>query len=199
VIRSSQLHGRGVVDVDSATKLGEIDELFLDVERQTLTGISVSRGGTLLGGDERLLLPMEAIHSIGDDAVMVRSAQVVDGIELHTRASSVAGRAIVTESGTHLGALDDIIFNESSGQITGYAFAERDDSKGSGLGALFGIGRRHEGHDDGTVDYVRAESGLRFGDLVVVPDSAVVRNEKLGASRLSDNVTVSRTPPATAL
>ena len=210
MIRSSQLHGRGVVDVDSATKLGEIDELFLDIERQTITGLSVNRGGALLSGEEKLLLPAGAIESFGEDAIMVRSAHLADGIELHTRASSLAGRAIVTESGSHLGALDDILFEPDSRQIVGYTFAERDESRGPDLAGLFGIGRRHDGHDDGIVDYVRASAGLRFGDLIVVPDSAVIRNEKLTADHMAGHtavspaghttspVTVTRIPPTTA-
>ncbi|HET7769938.1 MAG TPA: PRC-barrel domain-containing protein [Chloroflexota bacterium] len=198
MIRTSQLHGRGVVDVDSATKLGEIDELFFDLERRRLAGISVNRGGTLLSGEERLILPAAAIQSIGDDAIMVRSGMLADGIELNTRGSSLAGRAIVTESGTHLGAIDDVIFEPESGHVLGYAFAERDDSRGPDLAGLFGMGGRAEGHDDGIVDYIRADADLRFGDLLVVPESAVVRNEKLSATHTSPTVTVTRVPPATA-
>ena len=198
MIRTSQLHGMGVVDVDSAAKLGEIDELFFDLERRSFAGVSVSRGGTLLSGEDHLLLPAAAIESIGEDAVMVRSGVLAEGLELHTRASSLTGRAVVTEGGTHLGAIDDILFEEGTGHIIGYAFAERDSSRGPNLGGLFGMGRKAEGHDTSIVDYVRADAGPRFGDLVVVPDAAVVRNEKLTASRASDNVTVTRTPPATA-
>ena len=199
MIRTSQLHGMGVVDVDSATKLGEIDELFFDLERRTLAGLSVSQGGTLLSGEDHLLLPAAAIQSIGEDAVMVRSGALAEGLELHTRASSLAGRAIVTESGTHLGAIDDVLFDDTAGRIIGYAFAERDESRGPDLAGLFGLGRRQDGHDDSIVDYVRADADVRFGDLVVVPDAAVVRNEKLAAARASETVTVTRTPPATAL
>ena len=198
MIRTSQLHGRGVVDVDSATKLGEIDELFFDLERRKLAGISLNRGGTLLSGEERLILPAAAIQSIGDDAVMVRGGMLADGIELNTRGSSLAGRAIVTESGTHLGAIDDIIFEPESGQVQGYAFAEREESRGPDLAGLFGIGRRHGGHDDDTIDFIRADADLRFGDLLVVPDSAVIRNQKLTATHNSPTVTVTRVPPASA-
>ena len=217
MIRTSQLHGRSVVDVDNATKLGEINELFLDLDRRAIAGLSVSQGGSLLGGEEHVTLPASAIQSFGEDAVMVRSGRPVGGastgsapgantprmedaggpaagLELATRASTLAGRAVVTVSGTHLGHLDDILFDESVGRIVGYVFAERDDSRGPNLAGLFGRGRHPDGGDDARVDYVRAESNIRFGgDLIVVPDDAVVRDGDVSAVRLSDNVTVTRT------
>lgn len=217
MIRTSQMHGRAVVDVDNAAKLGEIHELFLDLDRRAIAGLSVAQGGSLLGGEEHVTLPASAIQSFGEDAVMVRSGRPavgvstagtpvaitprmddaggpVAGLELATRASTLAGRAVVTESGTHLGHLDDILFDESVGRIAGYVFAERDDSRGPNLAGLFGLGRRPSAGDNARVDYVRAESNIRFGgDLIVVPDDAVVRDGDLSAVRLSDNVTVTRT------
>ena len=200
MIRTSQLHGMAVVDVDSATRLGEIDELFLDLDRGTIAGLSVSQGGTLLSGDERILLPASAIQSFGEDAVMVSSGHDPSGIELTTRASTLAGRAVVTESGTHLGAIDDILFDRESRQIAGYAFAERDESHGPDLAGLFGLGKRREGHDESSVDYVRAGADLKFGgDLIVVPEHAVLRNETLRSVPVSESVTVTRSAPATRL
>ena len=200
MIRTSRLHGKAVVDVESATKLGEVDELFLDLERRVVAGLAVSRGGTLLGGDERLLLPASAIQSIGDDAVMVASGHEASGIELTTRASTLAGRPLVTETGTHLGHVDDVLYDEQSRQIVGYAFAERDESRGPDFAGLFGMGKRRDGDDDSAIDYVRATADLKFGgDLVVVPDHAVVRNETLRGMRTTESVTVTRTTPATRL
>lgn len=214
MIRTSQLHGRAVVDVDSATKLGELDELYLDLDRRAIAGLSISQGGTLLGGSEHVSLPASAIQSFGDDAIMVRrgrpSAAVTlggaviaprpddagspaAGLELATRASTLAGRAIVTASGTHLGHLDDILFDESVGRIAGYAFAERDKSRRPDLGGLFGLGRRREAGDASLVDYVRADADVRFGgDLIVAPDEAVVRDQSPDTIHLSENVTITR-------
>jgi sporulation protein YlmC with PRC-barrel domain len=214
MIRTSQLHGRAVVDVDSATKLGELGELYLDLDRRAIAGLSVSQGGTLLGGAEHVTLPASAIQSYGEDAIMVRSgrptvaitpgAAVIAprpddaggpaaGLELATRASTLAGRAIVTASGTHLGHLDDILFDESVGRIAGYVYAERDDSPGPDFRGLFGLGRRREVGDASLVDYVRADADVRFGgDLIVVPDEAVVRDQSLDTVRLSENVTITR-------
>jgi uncharacterized protein YrrD len=162
-----------VIDVDSAAKLGAIDEIFLDLDRRAIAGLSISRGGNLLTGDDHLLIPASSVHAIGEDAVMVRHAGEATGLELTTRASGLAGRSLVTMSGTHLGALDDVLFDEESGRIAGYVFSAREAR--SGLASLFGARRDHA---DPTIDYVRAESDLNVGgDIVVVPDEAVMRGQ----------------------
>lgn len=175
MIRTSELHGMAVIDVDSAAKLGVIDEIFLDIDRRTITGLSVSQGGNLLTGNEHVLVPAAAVHAIGEDAVMVRHVSEATGLELATRASGLAGRNFVTKSGTRLGSLDDILFDEETGRIVGYAFSARE-ARG-GLASLFGARRDH---DDPMVDYVRADSEMNVGgDIIVVPDNSVIRGHDL--------------------
>lgn len=175
MIRTSELHGMAVIDVDSAAKLGTIDEIFLDLDRRTITGLSLSQGGTLLTGDDHLLIPASAVHAIGEDAVMVRHPSEAPGLEVATRASALAGRNLVTQSGTHLGALDDVLFDEESGRIVGYVFSSREAQ--SGLASLFGARRDH---DDPMVDYVRGDADMNVGgEIIVVPDDGVVRGQDL--------------------
>ncbi len=199
MIRTSELHRMAAIDVDGAARIGHIDEIFLDLSRHAIAAVSISRGNTLLGGDEPVVLAADAVQSIGEDAVMVHlPRRATDSVELLTRASSLAGRAIVTESGTHVGKLDDVLFDEESGRIVGYTFAERDDKPG--LADLFNLRRDR---DNPVVDYVRADSNVRIGDLIVVPDHAVVRGHDLRGTHYdpvthtSAGQTVSPTSPET--
>ena len=193
MIRTSELHRMTAIDVDAAAKIGHVDEIYLDLTRHAIAALSIARGNVLSGEDD-VVLAADAVTSIGEDAVMVHvPRRMTESVELLTRASNLAGRAIVTESGTHLGKLDDVLFDEESGRIVGYVFAERDDKPG--IADFF---NRRRDRDDPVVDYVRADANVKIGDLIVVPDSGVVRGHDLRdsydpATHTSANVSAGQT------
>src|SRR5687768_1918860 len=77
MIRASEMRGRAVVDLDSAVKLGEVDDVALDPEGRRVAGLLVGRGQSLLGGGGspiETFVPASGIHAIGRDVVTVRGA-----------------------------------------------------------------------------------------------------------------------------
>jgi sporulation protein YlmC with PRC-barrel domain len=180
MIRATSLRGRAVVDLDSATKLGQLDELILDPEDRRVAGLAMSQGPMLLGDRHERLLPASAVNAIGPDALTVHAggAETLhdDHLAELPRLSAMTGRKVVTHSGKMLGVIADVLIAPEDGSIIGYAL----DGHGpvGRLEELFGNDRRD---DDG--DYIRAEADLRVGpDLVVVPDDAVVNSRS--ANRL---------------
>lgn len=188
VLRASDLRGRAVVDVDSASKLGEIDDVLLDVGGRRLAALLVSKGPTILGGGQHSAVPAEAIFAIGPDAVTVRGSairSVVPG-ESATRLSQITGRKVVTESGRYLGTFSDALLDPSGQHLAGFPLAPP--SAAGGLDGLFGTRRESS-------QYVAADADLRFGpDMVVVPDEAV--QDTVPGRDGADGVPISGSPVA---
>ncbi|HEV7216833.1 MAG TPA: PRC-barrel domain-containing protein, partial [Chloroflexota bacterium] len=184
MIRATTLRGRSVVDLDSAAKLGQLDELILDPEGRRVAGLVVSQGQSLLGDRHERLLPASTVHAIGPDALTVHGsgAESLDERRLAglPRLSGMTGRKVVTHNGRMLGVIGDVLIGPEDGGIIGYAL----DAQGPGgrLEELFGANRRDTGGD-----YIRAESDLRVGqDLIVAPDDAVVTAQPADQSADAD-------------
>jgi sporulation protein YlmC with PRC-barrel domain len=169
MMRARELLGRAVIDLTTAKKLGQIDELVLDPVGRQVAGFVIGRGPSLVGAAAEHVVPASAVHALGPDAVTVRGAAGVDLAGL-PRLGQIVGRKMVTEGGVLLGTIGDVLVEPTDGRIVGYAIGG--DRGGMPLAGLFG-GRNDEAH----AGYVRADADLVVGDeLVVVPDDAVVRD-----------------------
>jgi sporulation protein YlmC with PRC-barrel domain len=118
VIRLSQLTGQRVLTRDGARQLGSIRRLLLD----PMEGMVVSaelEGGT----GEGTMLDWTSVASIGPDAVMVESEDVVRDArsDLERRLAAgeldLAGKQVLDEGGDALGPLEDLEFDEASGRL----------------------------------------------------------------------------------
>ncbi len=167
----TQLRGRPVIDLETASKLGTVAEVLLDPDRRRIAGLDVSHGSSLLGGGSRELVPASSIEAFGDDAITVRRGAAAPASEQPEGLlpfSKLAGRKVVSFGGRLLGTIDDVAVEAASGRITGYTL--RTDAA-SPLGALFSGPRPAK-------PQLRADAGLRFGDeLVVAPEDAIVGGE----------------------
>lgn len=175
MIRARTLHGRSVVDLEAAEKLGAIEDVLLDPEGGRVAGFVVGEGRAPGAGGKRWVLPAGAVYALGKDAVTIqggagRETDVGDEGAL-PRLSKLIGHKMITEGGTVLGAIEDVLLDDQSGAIAAYAF-QRDAGPASGLGALLG------GNKPQQLEYLRAGRGIRVGkDLIIVPDDAEVGGE----------------------
>lgn len=176
MIRATTLRGRSVVDLDAATKLGQIEELILDLEGRHVAGLVVTQGQALLGERHERVLPASLVNAIGPDAVTVHGGQdqdvVDDRLDGLPWLSAIIGRKVVSHDGRLLGVIGDVLIAPEDGSIMGYA-----------LGGHHPAGRLEElfgGAHETNGGYVRADAELRVGpDLIVVPDDAVVTDGEL--------------------
>jgi len=159
------------VDVDGAEKIGVLHEVILDPAALRVAGLAVSGGVTFIGAQKQMLLPSSAVHAIGPDAVMVRRPPLSDDtlsyLSVLPRVSDLAGRRLVSDTGTLVGSVCDVIFDSQDGRLIGYEFKPPNGS--ASVEKLLGVGRGRP------LRYVRAEASLRIGTkLIVVPEDAVV-------------------------
>ena len=170
MIEAHDLDGRAVVDLETAKKVGYVDEILLDTDGGRIAALQVTEGSKLTGG-KKVIVPTSAVESIGPEAIMVRAnAERLDADVSHDafpRLSHVKGRKVVTEGGKLLGSIDDVLIDGADGRIVGYTL--KDSSWTAGLSDLFSADHDHR-HD-----YVRGDANLRLSeDLLVVPENAVV-------------------------
>jgi len=171
MIRASGLYGRAIIDLDTAERVGSIDEVIVDPYGPGIAGFVVSCDRSLIGSRKRIIVPMEAIHAIGPDALTLRSvgrpdeqSVMLDGLP---RLAELTGRRMVSFGGRLLGAMQDALIDERDGRIIGYPLERSGPS--SWFESLFGLGLLAE-----RTDYVRADAALRIGArLIVVPDEAI--------------------------
>jgi sporulation protein YlmC with PRC-barrel domain len=169
-IEAHDLQGKDVVDVGNGQRIGSVADLLVDSRESRITGLVVSSGVRLSGDQRDEVIPAEAVHAVGRDAITVDRTMTQpieppakeNGTGTVARSSGIKGRRIVTTGGREVGRIDDLLIDSESGSVAGYTVT---------AGFLAGVvGRR----DDGA-DYIAADPTIRFGeDVVVVPDEAVV-------------------------
>jgi uncharacterized protein YrrD len=81
--RATDVIGRPVVSADKGRKLGTVGDLLLNDAGTEVVGLVV-RHGHLRGED---VLPASAVHSLGPDAVVSRTDELIDGREWRDRES----------------------------------------------------------------------------------------------------------------
>jgi sporulation protein YlmC with PRC-barrel domain len=176
---AKDLRGRTVLDVDQGRNLGQVDELLLDFDGQQIAGLVVTTGRSLLDPGEPIHIKGSAIHAIGPDAVTVRhSADDTPSVALEAfpHLDYVLGKTVVSQAGTVVGSVRDVLLAPDGGRIVGYELSASGRSEGLDVGigrALFGSKRERN------TDYVRADLDIRVGaDALVVADEAIVRGAR---------------------
>jgi sporulation protein YlmC with PRC-barrel domain len=118
VIRYSQIRGQRVLAHQDAQLVGSVRRLLLDPASTAVSGAQLEG----VEGDATIL-PWNAVVSIGPDALMVESADVLrqPGEELGQRIESgifdLEGKLVLSDRGDALGELEDIEFDERSGRV----------------------------------------------------------------------------------
>jgi uncharacterized protein YrrD len=132
VVRARDLLTQPVVTLQG-DDVAEVRDVIYDSEHGKLLGFTLNKRG-LFGGKLRERLPMESVHSIGKDAVMVGSdGDLVDAkaapnpVAAASPDRNVVGDAVLTESGTQLGEVTDVILTLGEGaRAVGYEVKAED-------------------------------------------------------------------------
>ncbi|MFF2993708.1 PRC-barrel domain-containing protein [Streptomyces sp. NPDC057950] len=129
------LAGRPVVTL-GGDAVAQIKDTVFDGPAGRVTGFTLSGRG-LLAGPLKQSLPWSAVHSVGRDAVMIRSREVLAepaavvarGEAAHGR---VVGAKVLTDAGTEVGTVLDLVVEAgTSGRVVGFRIAARE-TPGSG-------------------------------------------------------------------
>lgn len=137
-MKFSELKGRAVVNLEDASKIGEVQDLMIEPGSRRIVSLRVKTG---MFSSARLV-PATDVKNVGADAVTVSltagqgsQAGATLGQQGNVNGSPEAGQAlvkltgilgnkVVTDAGTFLGELHDILLDWSDLTITGYEARE---------------------------------------------------------------------------
>jgi len=132
LVRASGLTGLDVVTLEG-NRAVEVKDVVFDKAAGTLTGFTLRKPG-LLGGPQKSVLPVSGVQAVGRDAVMIPSHAVLAGPEeLVGSGDNIIGDRVITDDGTELGIVVDVIASVHDGvadvigfEITASANADPD-------------------------------------------------------------------------
>jgi sporulation protein YlmC with PRC-barrel domain len=117
------------------------------------------------------VIPSEAVHAIGPDAVTIRQSAVAGTdttrLEALPKGSDVIGRKVVSEEGRFMGKVNDVLINRKDGHIVGYLLSEH--TPGKKLEAVTGGDKKRR-----ETPYLPADAKIKAGrDLIVASEESV--------------------------
>jgi len=130
LLAGSSVRGLPVVTVRGGEDVAEIKDIVYQADAGRIEGFTLNKRG-LFTGKRREVLPTEQVHAIGADAVMIldeeclrEPGQAPPGVGAPERKRNVIGNDVLTEGGTSLGEVRDVVLLVgSSGEVVGYQIA----------------------------------------------------------------------------
>jgi uncharacterized protein YrrD len=124
---ASQINGLPVVTVRGGEDVAEVRDVIYNPEAGRLVGLTLNKRG-FFSGRLREVLPAEAIHAIGRDAVMIQDESSLtdpeaapDDVGHPATERNVIGDDVLTEGGRSLGVVRDLaLLVGSTGEVVGY-------------------------------------------------------------------------------
>lgn len=132
-MKAGDLKGKTVINVGEAERLGQADDVAVNLDERKIAGILLGSTGLFGTGPSRFI-PAEAIHSIGEDAITVRIAregieELPDQEERRARwphVSQLHGARVVSERGNLLGEVREIEFDPNTLDLVGFYISPKD-------------------------------------------------------------------------
>jgi sporulation protein YlmC with PRC-barrel domain len=129
-MKFSELKGRAVVNLEDASKLGTIEDLMVDAESHHIVSIKV-RTGMFHAAQ---IVPVADVTNVGGDAVTISTGGTANitsmpestasptsvGSQGPIEITSLLGNKVVTDAGTMVGELSDVMIDWVDLTITGY-------------------------------------------------------------------------------
>lgn len=115
--------GKDVLSLADGTRIHSVKDLIIGEDNDTVVALLVDEGGLLSGST---VVPIEAVHSFGKDAVVIADASSVVAASAYPRVhaiidrkESLLGKKVFTDEGEQLGTIGDMYFDEKDGRILG--------------------------------------------------------------------------------
>jgi len=161
--KSTSFIGMPIYTLEKGKRIGTVKDVVYDGENSKLIALTLEEPGLI--SPERRVLAFDKIDSVGRDAIMVESENVLiagkdypEEKRLLSQKSSVLGKKVITHSGSTLGNISDIVIDEETGKAVSFEVS-------GGITRDIGSGR----------NYVAASEVIKVGeDAVIVPDNVEV-------------------------
>lgn len=122
LIKGNDVIGLKILSLKQGRQIDDVSDLVYDPQNHQVKALIVDKGGWF--SDAKLILYKD-VESIGKDAVMVKTTDVVrKASDISERVESIAKAdnyltktKIVTDSGTDLGSVSDIYFDDKTGRV----------------------------------------------------------------------------------
>ncbi len=126
-VTGSAIRGLPVVTIAGGEDIAEVRDLIYDPQVGRIVGLTLNKRG-FLAGRAREVLPAAQIHAIGPAAVMVAddsslttTRDAPSDVREPPRERDVTGDEVLTEHGTRLGKVRDVVvLLGSNGEVVGY-------------------------------------------------------------------------------
>mgnify|MGYP002713038064 CR=1 FL=1 len=128
MILGKSIMGNPVITVSNGRSIGKVRDVYLTADRRAVAAIYLGSEG--LFSRESFLIKRDNVVTIGEDAVLVSHAQVVqkekdvaEAEEEWLRRDELQGRPVDTPGGTKVGKIGDIVIN-IEGNILGFSLSQ---------------------------------------------------------------------------
>lgn len=120
-MRLSEADGRPVISRASAETVGELKHVVVDVGARSISALHVAGGKR-----SAELVDWSEVAGFGPDGIVITDAGATRGpADSHEKAVvsghlDLDGRLVLNDAGRSLGALEDVVFDETSGRIEAF-------------------------------------------------------------------------------
>jgi uncharacterized protein YrrD len=137
LITAAQINGLPVVTVRGGEDVAEVRDVIYSPDTAKLVGLTLNKRG-FFAGRHRDVLPVDAIHAVGRDAVMVldETSLIAPGdapedVARPAKERNVIGDDVITDRGVRLGVVRDLILLVGgTGEVVGYQIEKPDGGQG---------------------------------------------------------------------
>lgn len=120
-----ELSGLAIIDIEDGKKLGSVGEVVVSPDDGRLLGFVIKSGGLLK--TEESVVEIDDVRAIGADAVTVTGDEIIHRTEASSDAlrqaragdRALVGRKVVTQGGSVLGQVADLVLSEESRRVVG--------------------------------------------------------------------------------
>lgn len=121
-----QILNKQLISLTDGKKVGEVKDLYFDEHMMKIVAVYLGSEGLI--NKKHFALTRDKIQVMGIDAWLVSDsafipAETLADADRLIMYSDVRGREIVTEGGTKIGAVDDVLF-DADGDILGFALGK---------------------------------------------------------------------------
>lgn len=136
-MKVTDLNKHPVLDVSSATTVGQIDDVVIDPSSRRLVGFVLRKTP-----NKASWLPWDSLKALGVDAATVDNADALadapgDEVPPALKQQKVISGLVLSDQGLALGTLADVEFEPESGSVTGLVLSDGRTLPGD---SLVGIG-----------------------------------------------------------
>jgi sporulation protein YlmC with PRC-barrel domain len=121
-MNSKDIRGLAVISIADGTRVGTVDQVYLDLAAKEVVGFSITDGLGPFGGarDNAPTVAASGVHSLGPDALTLDDLTAAHGAWVDGAFGSLVslddlmGRKVVTEGGTNVGEIVSLSFDEQT-------------------------------------------------------------------------------------